>query len=334
MPGAMFFLAACGGCPGGDASFESFQADAGDKLETVTVSLGSDVRNVEIPPNVATRFSFTYIQPAGLLSEPITAYKDFAVNLADTMPYVQITSAPIADNGTPALFDPYRLLQRLAQSDLPGKVLGIESALAATTATVTVYVSYAGDPEACTNGTVLGSYNFTGDFDAETTSDTAVATTAGMSAGLHVASTGSFEICLEISPLMIPVPAYVSVDEVVVEAETCDLDPLPDGDVLGNWSGLYTCTNVGWPDEVDQPIVLTISRNADGSFQYTDDGGATYNGHFCGPEFRFVGGLPGSYTESGKFIISKPGVATKESAWHSEPAGYSGGTCIDNLVKN
>lgn len=296
--------------------------------------LGTAVKNVVIQPNTTTQFSFTYTIPAALLSQPITAYKNFAVNLTDTMPHVQVTSAPVADNGEPSLFDPYRLMQRLAKVDFLGSILGIKTAFAATPATVTVYVSYAGDPDACANGTALGSYNFDGDFDTQPTSDTTMATTDGMDAGRHVVSTGSFEMCLDISPLPIPMPAYVTVDEIAIEAETCDLDPLPDGDVLGDWSGLYSCENVGEPNEIDQPIALTIVKNTDGSFRYVDDGAAPYDGYFCGPEFRFVGGVPGEYTESGKLTITGAGVATKESVWNSVPAGFGGGTCNDRLNKN
>jgi hypothetical protein len=331
-------LSACGGSSGGNGGGLGGGGGAGGgggtPPEIVMVPLGTAVKNVTIQPNTATQFSFTYTIPTALLSQPITAYKDFAVNLADTMPHVQVTSAPVADNAEPSLFDPYQLLQRLARLDLPGSLLGIKSAFAATQATVTVYVSYAGDPDACANGTVLGSYNFDGDFDTQPTSDTAVATTEGMGAGLHVVSTGSFEMCLDISPLPIPMPAYVTVDEIAVEAATCDLDPLPDGDVLGDWSGTYSCDNVGAPDEVDLPISLTIIKNTDGSFRYVDDGAATYDGYFCGPEFRHVGGLPGDYTESGKLTITGAGTATKESVWNSIPAGFSGGTCSDSLTKD
>jgi hypothetical protein len=35
---------------------------------------------------------------------------------------------------------------------------------------------------------------------------------------------------------------------------------------------------------------LSIGKNADGTYTYTDDGGAVYNGHFCGDYFRFRGG--------------------------------------------
>ena len=296
-------------------------------------SLGTSVKNVVIQPNTATQFSLTYTMPAALLSQPITAYKDFAVNLTDTMPHVQVTSAPVAQNGAPSLFDPYQIMQRLAKLDWLGSVLGIESAFAATPATVTVYISYAGDPDACENGTAVGSYNFDGDFDIQPTSDTAMATRVGIGAPLHVVSTGSFEICVDISPLAIPMPAYVTVDEIALEAATCDLDPLPDGDVLGDWTGLYSCDNVGEESEVDQPIVLTIFKNADGSFRYVDDGAATYDGHFCGSEFRHVGGVPGDYTESGKLTITGAGTAVKESVWNSVPAGFSGGTCNDILSK-
>ena len=333
-------LAACGGSSGGGngGPFGGGDGDGGGGggaavPEVVMAPLGTAVKNVAIQPNTATQFSLTYTIPAALLSQPITAYKDFAVNLADTMPHVQITSAPVAENGEPSLFDPFQLMQRLAKLDLLGSVLGIEAAFAATPATVTVYISYAGDPDACANGTAVGSYNFDGDFDTQPTSNTAMATNTGVGAALHVVSTGSFEICLDISPLAIPMPAYVSVDEIALEAEACDLEPLPDGDILGDWTGLYSCDNVGEDNEVDQPIALTIVKNTDGSYTYVDDMGATYDGHFCGSAFRHVGGVPGNYTESGKLTITGPGTAVKESVWNSVPAGFSGGTCNDILSK-
>ena len=331
--GTLLSLAACGGSSNGGVGSGGGSGGTGTAPEVVMVQLGTSVKNIEIQSGVATQFSFTYDMPAGLLSQPITAYQDFTVNLAETMPHVQITSSAVADNAEPSPFDPYQLLQRLAKLDFLGKIVGIESAFAATPATATVYVSYAGDPDACGNGTELGSYNFDGDFDTQPTSDTDVATTEGMSAARHVVSTGSFEMCVEISPLVIPMPAYVTVDEIAIEAQACVKDPLVDADVIGRWTGFYSCTNVGEPDETDQRITLTITKITDGSFNYTDDDGASYDGYFCGSEFRFVGGVASDYTESGKFVISTPGVATKESVWNSVPAGFSGGTCMDDLTK-
>lgn len=331
--GALVSLAACSSSTEG-SNGPGGSGGGATPPEVVVVSLGTDVKNVEIQPNTATQLSFTHAIPAGLLNQPITAYKDFTVNLADTMPHVQITSSPVADNAEPGLFDPYQLLQRLAKLDLVGNMLGVKSAFAAAPGTVTVYVSYAGDPDACANGTALGSYNFDGDIDTQPTSETAVATTDGMSAGVHIVTTGSFELCLDISPLSLPTPAYVTVDEIALEAESCDLDPLPDGDVLGDWSGYYSCTDVGGIGAMDVPITLTISRNSDGSYSYVDDGGATYDGHFCGSEFRHVGGFSADYTESGKLTITGTGTAVKESVWNSIPAGMGGGTCEDTLTKN
>lgn len=341
--GIILALAGCGGSSGGDGGglgggtgggTGGGGTGGGATSDVVMVSLGDSVKNVLVEPGVATQFSFTYTMPSALLSEPITSYKDFTVNLADTMQHVQVTSSAVADNDEPGLFDPYQILQRLAKIDFLGTVLGIEAAVAATGATVTVYVSYPGDPDACTKGSVLGSYNFDGDFDTQPTSSTAIATTDGMGPGRHVVAMGSFEMCLDISPLAIPMPAYVTVDEIAIEAEFCDLDALPDADILGSWSGLYSCSNVGEPDEVDAPIQLTILKNSDGSYSYVDDGAATYDGYFCGSEFRLVGGVPGSYTESGKFTILSAGIASKESVWNSIPAGFSGGTCIDDLAKD
>jgi len=146
---------------------------------------------LRIKPNVPTQFSFTYTIPVGLLSEPFTAYDGFAVNLANTMQNVQVTSAPVASNGQVSAFDPWHLLNRLAKSDLIGRVFGIESALAAVNASVTVFVSFPGDPDVCNSPTQLGPYFFSGDVDMQPTSDAPTATVADAAAGINIVTAGS-----------------------------------------------------------------------------------------------------------------------------------------------
>lgn len=163
-------------------------------------------------------------------------------------------------------------------------------------------------------------------------SDASTATDAA--AGINIVTAGVFELCVVISPVSIPADAYLTVGEVEIEATPCEESPPADTDVLGDWSGTYTCTNFGTSDDVALPISLNIAKNQDGSYRYTDDGGAAYDGHFCGSSFRYKGGVANSYTESGLFIYLGAGSATKRSAWNSVPAGANGGSCFDDLTRN
>ncbi len=342
----VFFLsigiAGCGGSgsgtppggSGGGGGAAGGGSGGGAAPEIVMVSLGDTVKNVLIQPRIETEFTLTYTIPNDLLSEPLTAYDTFTVNLAETMPSVRITSNPVADNGAPSGFDVQKLWRQFASADLLGKVVGIDTALAAANTSVTVRVSFPGDPNVCISETALGPFTFSGDVDTQPVSDADTASPSDAPGGINVVSSGTFEICVTVSPIDMPMNAYLTADAVEVGAIPCEDTPPPDGDVLGNWSGLYTCTNFGTGDDIDQPISLTIFRNEDGSYRYTDDGGATYDGHFCGSKFRYNGGVTGSYTESGLFRLTGTGTATKESTWNSEPVGFSGGNCLDTLVKD
>lgn len=320
-----------GGAGGGGAGGGGGTTPAA--VEEVVVDLGTAIENVVIQPNTTTQFSFTYTIPPALLTEPLTAYKSYGVDLADSMEDVQVTSTMVVDNEEPAFFDPYRLILALARSDLIGKIIGVEAAWATTPGSATVFISYPGDVNVCNTGTAIGTYNFDGDFDTVPTTSETVVDATSVGPAMHVVNTGAFEMCVEVSPLAIPMPAYLTVDEIELELETCDLDPPADEDVIGDWEGTYSCTNIGAPDNIEEDILLTISKNPDGSYRYVDDGGATYDGHFCGSVFRFTGGVPGDYTESGMFTITEPGSANKESVWNSDPAGFGGGTCLDDLQK-
>ena len=247
---------------------------------------------------------------------------------------VRFTSAPVATNADPDRFDPLHLAKSVISSDLFGRLIGIERVLAAVDTSVTAFVSYPGDPQVCNTGLRIGPYYFSGDVDSPWTSDSDTERVRGETPRIHVVKSGSFELCVVVSPLPILMDAYLTVDAFQVEALPCE-DPAPaDGDVLGSWSGLYTCTNYGIPDDVDLAITLSIAKNSDGSYTYTDDSGATFNGHFCGDYFRYRGGVAEDYTESGTFWLTGAGTAMKESNWNSVPVGLSGGDCIDNLTKD
>ena len=334
---AYLALAGCGGSSGGGGGGGVNPAPppvGGPAPEPVTVNLGASATNVPIQANVPTEVAFTYTMPAGLFSEPYTSYGGFRINLADTMGNVQLTSAMVNNNGDPSGFDPWHLVMTVLNSDLFARLIGIERVMAAVNISVTAFVSYPGDPDVCSTGLRIGPYTFAGDVDSPVTSDSESERVQGASPRIHVIKSGSFEVCTVISPLPIPMDAFLTVDAIQVEALPCEETPLPDGDLLGFWSGTYTCTNYGIPSEVDLPISLTISKNSDDSYNYTDDGGASYDGHFCGNYFRYRGGVASDYTESGTFWVTGTGTAMKESNWNSDPIGLSGGDCVDTLTKN
>lgn len=333
-PCIALILAACNGSSGGGQQPPPVGGGGTPVPEAVTVPLGTTVNNVRIQPNTATQFAFTYTVPDDLFSAPYTSYGGFRMKLTETMGNVQVTSMQVTQNGEPVVFDPLHLVKVVVSSDLFGRLIGIERVLAAVDTTVTAFVSYPGDPEVCNTGLRIGPYTFSGDVDSPWASASDSERVQGETPRIHVVKSGSFEVCVVVSPLDIPMDAYLTVDAFQVEALPCE-DPAPaDSEVLGSWSGRYTCTNYGTGDDVDLPITLSISKNVDGTYTYTDDIGASYTGHFCGIYFRFRGGLPEDYTESGTFWLTGTGTAMKESNWNSIPPGFSGGDCIDDLTKD
>ena len=126
-----------------------------------------------------------------------------------------------------------------------------------------------------------------------------------------------------------PIDAYLTVSDVAVDLTECDQSQ---ADIIGTWTGTYTCTNFGVGNEVDLPVTLTISQNDDGSYHYEAKGDeAVYDGHLCGNTFKFNGGVEGDYTESGTFVLNDDGTASKTSTWNSIPPGVMGGNCTDSL---
>jgi hypothetical protein len=144
-------------------------------------------------------------------------------------------------------------------------VIGIERVLAAVDISVTGFVSYPGDPNVCSTGLRIGPYSFTGDVDSPWTSASDSERVQGQSPRIHVVKSGSFEVCAVVSPLAIPMDAFLTVDTLQVEASPCE-DPAPaDDGLLGSWSGTYTCTDFGTGDDEDLPITLSIAQNLDGT---------------------------------------------------------------------
>ena len=126
-------LAGCGGSSGGGTQ----QAPVGGGTsppppppppppapEAVTVELGAETKNVLIQPNVATQVSFTYTMPDDLFSQPYTSYGGFRMKFLETMGNVQLTSSPVADNGQPDGFGPWRFVKSLFDADLFGRLIG------------------------------------------------------------------------------------------------------------------------------------------------------------------------------------------------------------------
>lgn len=330
-------LAGCGGSSGYGGSNQQPPPGGGGgppAPEAVTVPLGASAKNVLIQPNTATQVVFTVTVADNLFSNPYTSYGGFSMKFTETMGNVQLTSSPVANNGDAGAFDPWRLVKLAMSSDFFGKIIGIERVLAAADASVTAFVSYPGDPEVCNSSVMIGPFTFSGDVDNPWTSNSDAESVSGVPPRIHIVKTGSFEVCIAISPLDIPMDAYLTVDAFQVEAAPCEESPPADTDVIGSWSGTYTCTNFGTSSDEDLPITLTIANNGDGSYSYTDDSGARYDGHFCGSKFRFRGGVDDSYTESGTFWLTGTGAAMKESTWNSVPPGFSGGDCVDNLAKD
>lgn len=181
----------------------------------------------------------------------------------------------------------------------------VKEAFAATsTAQITAFVSYPGDPDVCSSSYRFGPYSITGMIGEALSSDT---TSIELAAPVvDIVNAGSFEICVVTIP---PIDAYLTVTGVAVDFEPC---ATPTVDVVGDWTGTFSCTNFGIADAVNEPIDLTITRNTDGSYHYEDEI-AKYDGHLCGDKFKFTGGLAGSYTESGTFLFSSSTSSTKTS---------------------
>ena len=280
-------------------------------VTTSTAPLDASLKNVVLASGKPTEIKFTFTVPGD-----ISAKGDAAVNVTESLKNITLSSSPVTENSN--RFETLRLIAYALVKD----------AFAATeSAQVTAYVSYAGDPDVCSSSYSFGPYSITGMIGETLSSDTSSIELTGPV--VDVVNAGSFEICVVTVP---PIDAYLTVTDVAVDFEPC---AEPTVDVVGDWSGTYSCENFGEgvPDEVDEPITLTISKNTDGSYHYEDEL-AAYDGHLCGDKFKFSGGATDYYTESGTFVFTSSTSSTKTSVWNSVEPGVSGGTCIDTLEKN
>ena len=279
-------------------------------VTTSTAPLGASVKNVVLANGVQTEIKFTFTVPGD-----ISAKGDAAVNVTESLKNITLSSSPITENSNG--FETLRLFAFAL----------VKEAFAATeTAQVTAFVSYPGDPDVCSSSYRFGPYSISGMIGEALSSDTSTIELTGPV--VDVVNAGSFEMCVVTIP---PIDAYLTVSDVAVDFEPCADATV---DVVGEWTGVYSCTNFGdgVPDEVAEPISLTITKNADGSYHY-EDGIAEYDGHLCGDKLKFTGGSADDYTESGTFVFSSSTSATKTSVWNSVPPGLSGGTCTDTLQK-
>ena len=289
----------------------SSSGGASSGVTTITASLDTSVKNVVLASGVPSEIKFTFTVPGD-----ISAKGDATVNVTESLKNITLSSSPITKNSS--RFETLRLLAYVL----------IKEAFAETqsTALVTGFVSYPGDSNVCSSQYRFGPYSITGMIGEALSSD--ISSIELTDPVVDIVNAGSFEICIVTIP---PIDTYLSVTGVAVDFEPC---AAPTVDVVGDWTGTYSCTNFGTgvADVVDEPINLTISLNADDSYHYEDDF-AKYDGHLCGNKFKFNGGLAGSYTESGTFLFSSNTSSTKTSNWNSIPAGTSGGTCTDTLQK-
>jgi hypothetical protein len=277
---------------------------------TTTGTLDASLKNVLLADGVPIQIKFTYTVPGD-----ITDKGDFSLNMAQSLESITLSSSPITKKS--GRFETLRLIAYAL----------VKEAFAAdpVTSMVTGYISYAGDPNVCSNGTPIGPYSITGMIGSALSSGTTdIELTAPM---IDIINVGSFEVCVVTIP---PIDAYLTVTDVAVDFEPC---AAPTVEVLGHWSGTFSCTNFGEVDAVMEPIDLDITLNSDGSYHY-EDSEAAYNGHLCGNTFKFTGGDGSSYTESGTLVFSSSTAATKTSHWNSIPPGNSGGTCSDTLEKD
>lgn len=297
--GAVFLgMSACGGDDDGLGETNT---------ETRTATLGNDMKNIPLVANQQTEISFTYLIPGA-----ITSKGDYTINFTETLKNISLSSAPIAKN-----------TNRLETLRMLAAVL-IKDAFAQEESQVTVFVSYPDDPDVCSSPNVFGPYTILGAIGTALTSNTQTA--APTDAVINISNLGSVEVCVVTTP---PINAFLTVTGVAVDLEDCAAPTVTIANT--DWSGTYTCDNFGAGDEGGD-VDLTITRNQDGSYHYTD-GSAEYDGHLCGNKFKFSGGVASSYTESGTLVFSSNTAATKTSTWNSIPPGFSGGNCSDTLER-
>ncbi len=121
-------------------------------------------------------------------------------------------------------------------------------------------------------------------------------------------------------------PSAGTFDSITVKLqETLDSSAV---NIVGTWTGTYTCENTGCSGAVDEPTLI-ITKDQDG-YHYSS-GNAYYDGYLCGNTFKHEGKGPG-YTEKGTFILESANSASKTSSWVADDGSCSG-NCTDQLTR-
>jgi hypothetical protein len=290
------------GCGGGGGGGGESQADQGgdNGTERIYVSVADYIKDIEVTANQPTEIKFTYE-----LASPSQAYTAISIDLQETLDSVSVNVAGLNKS------NPLGFLANL-----------VSVASAATEAQVTARIGYAEDVDTvCQTGSLYGPFTITGTTQPETIDPPTI---SAEPSALSVINTGSFVVCLEV---VSPVNAIINVDEVAVDVTPCEETP---ADFSGTWTGTYSCTNVGCPDDENVPITLTVTQDGH-SAHYTDDQGGSFQGTVCGNVFRFNGTGPG-YRESGTLTLTGEDKATKTATWVADDNSCKG-DCTDNLAR-
>jgi len=300
--GIVGLLSSCGGGSGGGGATTLNQ----------TASLGNAVKNVQLTEGNQSEITGTYTIPGS-----ITSGGDYSIDLAGTLQNVTLSANEVPKNS-----QVFRVLETLRL--LASAVISDAIADSHDTAQLTVYLSYAGDPNVCSSAIVFGPYSITGAIGAALTSSTSTVTPT--QPAVDIINTGSIEYCIVTTP---PVDAYLTVTGIEVDFEPCASPTVSIADTT--WEGIFHCTNFGTSSTPPEGefISLDITKNPDGSYHY-NDGVADFNGHLCGNKFKFNGSGV-DYTESGTLVFSSDTKAEKTAIWNSIPPGPSGGSCTDML---
>ncbi|MBU0730791.1 MAG: hypothetical protein KKE17_11000 [Proteobacteria bacterium] len=269
----------------------------------ISVPLSAHIDNVQITAGQQTDISFLYTLPAGAKN-----YDTITVNLQDTINAGNVVTAGLSNP----------LLKKILALLTP-------SANASSMAYLTARIGSSSDLAiVCNDGAAYGPFVISVDDSNDPVSVEPATVTANPST-VQLINAGAFTICLQITS---PVSGSLSASDLKVNREGCTQEP---ADFNGTWSGTYTCTNTGCPDDIDVPITLTVNQTGS-SANYTAEIGASYSGTVCGNTFKFDGGLDGYFTESGTLVLNSDGTATKHATW-SDVSQICSGTCVDQLSR-
>jgi len=274
----------------------------------IIVDVGDHVNNIQLTAGEKTEVSFIFN-----LSPSAGPYDSISVNLQETLNSGAVNIAGLNTS---------EIIKTLIKSS------AASGEVASAQMSVRVGSSDQVD-RVCQFGYLYGPFTIKGNESNEPVSINPPTVTAEP-ATISIINTGTIAICIQIDS---PVDATIGVDKLEVERIGCNKEP---SDIIGTWTGTYTCENTGEPedcppDSFDQPITLTIIKDKDGYHYHDDEEEAFYDGYLCGTTFEFEGGGPG-YKESGIFVHDEANKATKTSSWIAND-GLCSGECTDKLER-